>query len=102
MSDALSGKPQKRKKIIYWEYRRNDDQAFPKPQGVNLSPNIALRYDDWKLLVNKDGSDVMLFNLKSDVRETKNLKNQYPQIMKMLEVAAMKWRNSLPENKSND
>ncbi|MFA6702705.1 MAG: sulfatase-like hydrolase/transferase, partial [Dysgonamonadaceae bacterium] len=102
MSDALFGNPQKRAKNIYWEYRRNDNQAFPKPQGLNLSPNIAIRSGDWKLLVNKDGSEVMLFNLKDDIKETNNLAQHYPEIVKMLKNLTLKWRNSLPEYRLNE
>ncbi|MDD4698065.1 MAG: N-acetylgalactosamine-6-sulfatase, partial [Fermentimonas sp.] len=102
MSDALFGNPQKRAKNIYWEYRRNGNQAFPKPQGLNLSPNIAVRSGDWKLLVNKDGSEVMLFNLKDDIKETNNLAQQHPEIVKMLKNITLKWRNSLPEYRLNE
>lgn len=102
MSDALFGNQQKRAKNIYWEYRRNGNQAFPKPQGLNLSPNIAVRSGDWKLLVNKDGSEVMLFNLKDDIKETNNLAQQHPEIVKMLKNITLKWRNSLPEYRLNE
>ena len=39
----------------------------------------------------------MLFNLKEDINETRNLKDEYPQITNELKKEALAWRNSLPE-----
>ena len=98
MSKAFLGDAIVRKKNIYWEYRRNNSNAFPKPNDeYNTSPNVAVLRGEWKLLVNKDGSDVMLFNLKEDINETRNLKVEYPQITNELKKEALAWRNSLPE-----
>ena len=43
MSKALLGIPQQRSKAIYWEYRRNDKTAFPKPEDNDISPNVAIK-----------------------------------------------------------
>ncbi|NDV81751.1 sulfatase [Bacteroides sp. 51] len=101
MSKALLGTPQERKKEIYWEYRRNDNKAFPKPKGEeDASPNVAIRKGDWKLLVNHDGSDVMLFNLRENPQETVNISANHPAITEELKEKALKWRASLPEPQS--
>lgn len=96
MSRAMTGMPQDRKKAIFWEYKRNDSPAFPKAMGADASPNVAIREGEWKLLVNKDGSDVMLFNLKEDSFEKNNVKDTYPEITENLQKKALGWRNSLP------
>ncbi len=96
MSKALLGTPQKRDKAIYFEYRRNDDKAFPKPADKDFSPNVAVREDNWKLLVNADGSDVQLYDLSQDQRETLNVSEKYPEKTKALKEKALQWRRSLP------
>ncbi len=98
MSKALLGKKHKREKAIFWEYRRNGTDAFPKPnKGEDVSPNVAVRKGDWKLLVNKDGSDVMLYNLNKNPKEDVNVSGKYPKKTKKLKKLALDWRNSLPE-----
>jgi hypothetical protein len=97
MSKALLGSPQQRKKAIFWEYRRNDTRAFPRPADNDLSPNVAVREGDWKLLVNVDGSDVTLYNLHDDPRETTPLNDRFPDKTKELSSKALAWRQSLPE-----
>lgn len=100
MSKAMLGKPQKRKKAIFWEYKRNDTGAFPKPANEkDRSPNVSIREGDWKLLVNNDGSGEMLFNLKNDVYETIDIKEKHPKIAEKLKKKALKWRQSLPKLK---
>lgn len=99
MSKAMLGAPQDREKSIFWEYKRNDSQAFPKAMGADASPNVAIRNEDWKLLVNQNGSDVMLFNLKEDQFERNNVKDKYPEITEDLQNQAIGWRNSLPNLK---
>ena len=100
MSKALFGKPQKRTEAIYWEYRRNNTNSFPKPSDNDVSPNIAIREGDWKLLINHDGSDVALYNLQDDPRETTPLNNMFPEKTKELSEKAQAWRKTLPELKN--
>jgi arylsulfatase A-like enzyme len=100
MSKALTGTPQARDKALFWEYRRNNEKAFPRPaDSLDVSPNIAIRDGDWKLLMNHDGSDRMLFNLYEDPRETTNLVDTQPTIADKLAEKALKWRKTLPELK---
>ena len=99
MSKALLGKPQKRTKPIFWEYRRNSTDAFPKPADGDASPNLAVREGDWKLLINADGSDTALFNLKEDPRETNLLNDKFPEKTNELSEKALVWRKTLPELK---
>jgi len=96
MSKALLGEPQKRTKAIYWEYRRNGTNAFPKPADSDVSPNIAIREGNFKLLVNADGSDAVLYNLYDDPRETTPLNHLLPEKTKELSDKALAWRLSLP------
>jgi len=96
MSKALKGKPQERKTPLFWEYRRNDSGAFPKPADKDISPNTAIREGKWKLLVNGDGSDVLLYDLEDNPRENINVSSLYPKITEELKQKALEWRKTLP------
>lgn len=97
MSAALLGNPQERTIPLFWEYRRNDSKAFPQPFDKDRSPNVAVREGDWKLLVNDDGSDVMLYNLKDNLRENMEVSEKYPDVTARLKDMALNWRQSLPK-----
>lgn len=97
MSEALMGQPRKRNIPLFWEYRRNDAKAFPWPHDKDVSPNLAVRDGDWKLLVNDDGSDVMLFNLHENLRETIEMSAKYPEVTQRLKEMALNWRQTLPK-----
>ncbi|MDR1666826.1 MAG: sulfatase-like hydrolase/transferase [Bacteroidales bacterium] len=96
MSNALTGVPQKRSRPVCWEYRRNDSKAFPKPADNDVSPNLAIRQDNWKLLINADGTEASLYDLSADQRETTNLCEKYPDLTKELKEKVLHWRNALP------
>ena len=99
MSEALFGVPQKRNKAIFWEYRRNNTISFPSPDDDDISPNVAIREDDWKLLINTDGSEATLYHLYDDPRETNPLNDKHPEKTKELSEKALAWRRSLPQLK---
>jgi arylsulfatase A-like enzyme len=96
MSKALLGNPQERTIPLFWEYRRNDTKAFPQPADSDASPNLAIRDGEWKLLVNHDGSNVMLYNLYNNQRENIDVSEKYPEITQRLKQLALDWRTTLP------
>ena len=77
---------------MFWEFNRT---PAPKPNETNnhVSPQIAVREGNWKLLVNQDGSCVELFQLKDDVYETTNVADKNPLITKKLKKQAIDWFN---------
>jgi len=96
LSGALLGRPSVRTRTLFWEYGRNTN-SFAFPREVDRSPNVALREGDWKLLVNADGSDTQLFNLKTDPKETSNVADKNPEVAARMKAKALAWRESLPK-----
>ena len=96
LSAALLGSPTIRTRPLFWEYGRNTN-AFAFPKGADRSPNVAVREGDWKLLVNADGSDLQLYNLRTDPKETVNIAAQHADLAKRLKEKALAWRKSLPK-----
>ena len=94
-SDALLGKPQVRKKPIFWEYGR---EGFYLQPGLKRdpSPNLAVRDGNWKLLINADGTGVELYDLKLDRTESANLAEKKKKVTARLSKALLEWRKQLP------
>ncbi|WP_186754025.1 sulfatase family protein [Echinicola salinicaeni] len=91
MSDALLGeKTQQRQKDIMWDFGRN--RFFGRPrQPYHQSPHLAIRRDDWKLLVNSDSSRLELYDIKKDPNETTNIAEQYRDLAGELSHEVINW-----------
>ncbi|HTE27700.1 sulfatase family protein [Flavitalea sp.] len=95
LSMVLLGKQTKRKKEIFWEYGRNEvGFDYPKQPG-DRSPQLAVRSGPWKLLMNRDGSDVQLYNIADDRFEKNNLAIQEIQIVNTLRKKLVAWRENV-------
>lgn len=90
------GGPAPKRGPLYWEYGRNDE--FFK-FGPDRSPSIAVRRDNWKFLVNADGSRAELYDLGADSKEAKNLAAAKPELTRELTTLAFAWRDSWPRKK---
>ena len=96
ISASLLGKSFKRKQPLYWEYGRND--YYLKPGNPRfISPNLAIREGNWKLLMSYDSTRTELYNLKEDVAENNNLAAKHPDIVKRLSSQLLQWRKDLPD-----
>lgn len=95
MLGALRGEKTKRSKPLLWEYGRNET-SFAYPKGEDRSPNVAILEDNWKALVNADGSDLQLYDLTADPEERHNLAENHPDMARRLSEAALKWRRAMP------
>ncbi len=95
VSPMLLGGPGMRKRPLFWEYGRNT-KAFAFPRGADRSPNVAMREGDWKLLVNADGTDLQLYDLKSDPKEATNVVAANSEVATRLKEKALAWRKALP------
>ena len=84
MSSTLLGKEQEvREKPLFWE--------FGKTKKDRVSPHIAVREGDWKLLVNADGSNVELYDMKNDYNETLNVAAANAGVTARLKQMAIEW-----------
>jgi arylsulfatase A-like enzyme len=95
-SPVLTGKTSKESRTFYWEYGRNN-QSFKFPAEHDRSPNLAIREGKWKFLMDLDGSDLQLYNLKTDPGETTNVISEYAKLSEKLKEKLLAWRKSMPE-----
>lgn len=53
--------------------------------------------DDWKFLLEEDGSRVELYDLSEDPTEMNNVARQNPSVVSGLTKKLRNWRDSLPD-----
>ncbi|MEJ2701328.1 MAG: sulfatase-like hydrolase/transferase [Sedimentisphaerales bacterium] len=93
MHDALLGKPRRRRRPIFWQY--GDPYARLRPGNPDfVSPSLAVRDGNWKLLINPDGTQARLFNLAKDPGERSNLLDKNPRIAADLWKKVRDWAGS--------
>jgi arylsulfatase A-like enzyme len=96
LADAILGKSTARTKPLFWEYGRNAT-SFSYPTGNDRSPNVAMLDGTWKLLINADGTQPELYDLKADPNEIRSLVDEQPERAASMKAAALAWRQSLPK-----
>lgn len=67
-SSNLLGKPARSTNDLFWYYT---NKPLPGKKD-NISPVLAVRSGDWKFLMEEDGSNRQLYNIKTDHREQHN------------------------------
>ena len=95
MSTAFGGKPRQRARPLLWEYGRDERLLRPGLKD-DQSPNLAIRDDRWKLLVNGDGSRLELYDFDVSDKERENVAKQHPAVVDRLSKAVLAWRRSWP------
>ncbi|NND06160.1 MAG: sulfatase-like hydrolase/transferase [Saprospiraceae bacterium] len=92
LSPAFKGIPVTKTKPQMWENR------FPVyGHVIHKSPMLAIRVDNWKLLMNPDRSRVELYDIPNDPTELNNLASRKPDIVKDLSEKVLTWQATLPE-----
>lgn len=81
---------------VMWEYASNPGGSILPGNKEFISPNLAIREGDWKLLMNVDSSEVKLFNLANDPHEDNNLAEVESQRVEVMAEKLMDWRRSMP------
>ena len=86
----LGKKTHSRKTNLLWDFGRN--AYFNKPSDpYHQSQHLAIRKGDWKLLVNANGSEPQLYNVKTDPNETKDLSLEQKLLTKQLSHEVIEW-----------
>lgn len=92
----LNGKKQK-ERPVFWHY--------PHYHSGGARPYSAVRLGNWKLIKQYESNTYELYNLKEDIGEKEDMKNQYPQKVNELSTILQKWMDSvnaqLPSENSN-
>ncbi|WP_319479745.1 sulfatase-like hydrolase/transferase [uncultured Draconibacterium sp.] len=81
---------------VMWEYASNPGGSILPGDKNNISPNLAIRKGDWKLLVNVDGTEAQLYNIKTDPQEKVNRIDEEKELAQELQTQLLSWRNSMP------
>jgi len=84
---------QERKAPIFW--RRPPDRANMED---NRMPDLALRDGAWKFLMQFDGSHPQLYNLDTDVSESRNLAGEHPDLVTKYHNALNEWNTAMPKD----
>lgn len=91
MSAAWWGKQTDRKEPLFWRWR-----WMMPPQLYHRSPALAMRNNNWKLLMNPDGSRVELYDLSVDPTELDNRSKEHPKLALEMQKKLIEWNKTLP------
>ena len=95
MSAAWQGQTQVRTTPLFWEYR-----GSPQPgNSYHISPRLAIRINDWKLLVSPDTLYMQLYNLRYDPSESSNVVGNDPEMSDSLSAKVIAWYKSTKANR---
>ncbi len=92
MSAAITGAPRDRTKPLFWERR-----FYVVGDPMHMSPMLAVREGNWKLLINPDRSRVELYDVTKDPVEVDNLANDNAALVDAMSAKLLAWHKSLPE-----
>ena len=97
VSDRLLGESHPRTRPILWEWRFQ-----VKGNPAYNPPGLAIRDNQWKLLVDPDGKQVELYRPVDDPEERHNLADQHPDVVDRLKPIVLQWQKTLPSDSKND
>ncbi len=96
VSATLRGATLQRQKPLFWEWRL---QIFSHIS--NKSPQLAMRDQQWKLLMNPDKSRIELYDLISDPGELDSVAAQNPAVVEKMQGQLLAWKASVPMGKGD-
>ncbi|MDG2170889.1 MAG: sulfatase-like hydrolase/transferase [Opitutales bacterium] len=88
-----------REKPLYWKYESPWPARDSKPEHW---VSYSIMDQQWKLVTNKDGSYVELYDIASDPLEKKDLKTSNSKVVRQLQKTLADWQASLPAKPSGD
>lgn len=89
--DILAGSGRQRNRPLFWDWRFTQAGSL-----IHHSPQLAVRDGRWKLLMNRDGSRVELYNMAGNALEVDNLADQNPELAERLSRQLLEWHAELP------
>ncbi|MBT5910195.1 MAG: sulfatase-like hydrolase/transferase, partial [Opitutae bacterium] len=92
LTPILKGEDYWDRKALYWHYPHYNSH----PSAV---PSSVLRKGDWKLIEALDPKSIELYNLKTDLGETKNLADVEQEKLAELQKELNDWRESVGAEK---
>jgi arylsulfatase A-like enzyme len=90
-SGNLLGKSNRSTNDLFWYY---SNRPLPGNKN-NISPVLAVRSGDWKFLMEEDGSNRQLYNIRTDHREQHNLVQQEMSTASNLHKKLNDWYNKV-------
>lgn len=95
-SRALLGTPMQVENPVMWEYSSNPGGSIQPGNKEFISPNLAIRQGDWKLLINADSTGAQLYNLKLDRGEQNNIVDENLSQAQQMAGDVLAWRRAMP------
>ncbi len=74
---------------LYWEYGRNSYYNYP--DSANHSLQLSVRHGQWKLFTNPEGTQTELYDLSTDLIESKDLSGVQPELSASLKNKLINW-----------
>ncbi len=91
LSEAFLGRPKRRTKPLLWEWRF---RVFG--DMVHKCPRLAIREDNWKLLMNPDRTRIELYDILSDPTQLDNVADRHADVVGRLSEKVLAWHQTLP------
>ena len=89
MLEAFNGKLIRRTKPFFWKH-------YFTGNGSNTWPAWAMREGDWKLLIDRSGQRVALFDMAKDRTEKTDVSASNPEVAARMKERLLTWTQSLP------
>lgn len=93
-SAVLLGKPSPRSNPVFWQYG-HPHAILKGGKPEHQSPTFAMREGQWKFLVNPDGSEAQLFDLRADPGERNNLFTTEPERVSTMAGQMSAWADDV-------
>ena len=83
---------------LFWHYPGYRGMTF-KPAfegqgaGFDQRPETAIRRGRWKMIQSLETGNIQLYDLYSDIPETRDISKLYPEIVRSLKLEVENWRN---------
>ena len=89
LTPLLAGEGKINRQNLYWHFP-NYINSHPDP----ATPCGVIRHNEWKLIEYFEDGRLELFNLSNDMKETKDLSGEKPEIAKELQAMLKEWRET--------